>query len=193
MTVWELKLPLALVLASLSGGASAQTSADLVSTTAFRVCSDAAAWPASAEDGSGYENRIAELLAQELGRPVEYVWYPMSTGFIRNTLNAAECDVIIGYAQDAEMVLNTNHYLTSSYVMVTAADGDAGRCHGTLGPEAPRGANRGRRGEPAGDPTSRGSAFFTTSSPTNSSPTGDTSRRRTRWSRTWRPVRSTWR
>ena len=78
---------------------------------------------ASTEDGSGYENRIAELLAGELGRPVEYVWYPMSTGFIRNTLNAAECDVVIGYAQDAEVVLNTNHYLTSTHVMVTAADG----------------------------------------------------------------------
>jgi quinoprotein dehydrogenase-associated probable ABC transporter substrate-binding protein len=112
-----------LALAVLGGGAGAQTVPDLVSTTAFRVCSDPAAWPASTEDGSGYENRIAELLAGELGRPVEYVWYPMSTGFIRNTLNAAECDVVIGYAQDAEVVLNTNHYLTSTHVLVTAADG----------------------------------------------------------------------
>ncbi len=114
---------LALALAGLAGVAQAQQTADLVSTSAFRVCSDPAAWPASAEDGSGYENRIAELLASELGRPVEYTWYPMSTGFIRNTLNAAKCDIIIGYAQDAEMVLNTNHYMTSTYVMVMRADG----------------------------------------------------------------------
>ena len=123
MPAWGPKRALALALAVLGDGAGAQTVPDLVSTTAFRVCSDPAAWPASTEDGSGYENRIAELLAGELGRPVEYVWYPMSTGFIRNTLNAAECDVVIGYAQDAEVVLNTNHYLTSTYVMVTAADG----------------------------------------------------------------------
>jgi quinoprotein dehydrogenase-associated probable ABC transporter substrate-binding protein len=124
MPAWarERALAAALGLTALAGTAGAQTS-DLVSDTAFRVCSDPAAWPASAEDGSGYENRIAELLAGELGRPVEYVWFPMSTGFIRNTLNAAECDVIIGYAQDAEMVLNTNHYMTSAYVMVVPADG----------------------------------------------------------------------
>ena len=123
MPVWGPERALVLALAVLGSGAGAQTVPDLVSTTAFRVCSDPAAWPASTEDGSGYENRIAELLAAELGRPVEYVWYPMSTGFIRNTLNAAECDVVIGYAQDAEVVLNTNHYLTSTHVMVTAADG----------------------------------------------------------------------
>lgn len=104
------------------GTAWAQTS-DLVSEAAFRVCSDPAAYPASLEDGSGYENGIAELLAGELGRPVEYTWYPMSTGFVRNTLAAAECDVIIGYAQGDELVLNTNHYLTSAYALVMPADG----------------------------------------------------------------------
>lgn len=123
MPAWGPERALVLALAVLGSGAGAQTVPDLVSTTAFRVCSDPAAWPASTEDGSGYENRIAELLAAELGRPVEYVWYPMSTGFIRNTLNAAECDVVIGYAQDAEVVLNTNHYMTSTHVIVTAADG----------------------------------------------------------------------
>jgi quinoprotein dehydrogenase-associated probable ABC transporter substrate-binding protein len=123
MPAWAPERALALALMVLGGAAGAQQTADLVSTTAFRVCSDPAAWPASSEDGSGYENRIAELLAAELGRPVEYVWYPMSSGFIRNTLNAARCDVVIGYAQDAEVVLNTNHYMTSTYVMVTRADG----------------------------------------------------------------------
>lgn len=112
----------AAALAMAAGAAGAQA-ADLVSRSALRVCSDPAAWPASAEDGSGYENRIAELLAGELGRPVEYAWYPMSTGFIRNTLAAAACDVVIGYAQGDELVLNTNHYLTSAYALVVAADG----------------------------------------------------------------------
>ncbi len=118
-------LAVALCALAIGGPAGAQTS-DLVSRTAFRVCSDPAAYPASQEDGSGYENRIAELLAGELGRPVEYTWYPMSTGFIRNTLAAAECDVVIGYAQGDELVLNTNHYLTSSYVLVVPANGPLG-------------------------------------------------------------------
>ncbi|EYD75653.1 hypothetical protein Rumeso_02740 [Rubellimicrobium mesophilum DSM 19309] len=123
MPAWAPERALAALLCLVLAGAAGAQTADLVSTTAFRVCSDPAAWPASSEDGSGYENRIAELLARELDRRVEYVWYPMSTGFIRNTLNAARCDVVIGYAQDAETVLNTNHYMTSTHVLVTKADG----------------------------------------------------------------------
>jgi quinoprotein dehydrogenase-associated probable ABC transporter substrate-binding protein len=120
------KAPLAsalvLALSGLAPGGAAQAqTADLVSQSALRVCADPAAPPASTQAGTGYENRIAELLAEELGRPVEYTWYPMSTGFIRNTLAAAACDVVIGYAQGEELVLNTNHWMTSSYVLVTRA------------------------------------------------------------------------
>ena len=98
-------------------------SADLVSKTELRVCADPANTPMSAEDGSGYENAIAELLAEKMGRELTYAWYPMSTGFIRNTLAANECDVVIGYAQGHEMVLNTNHYLTSAFVLIVPKDG----------------------------------------------------------------------
>ncbi len=119
----DLVLAGALALLTLGAGAAGAQTSDLVSRTAFRVCSDPAAYPASTEDGTGYENRIAALLAEELGRPVEYAWYPMSTGFVRNTLAAAQCDVIIGYAQGDELVLNTNHYLTSAYVLVVPNDG----------------------------------------------------------------------
>ncbi len=99
------------------GPARAQTS-DLVSKTAFRVCADPANYPMSDDKEGGFENRLAELMADRLGLPVDYTWYPMSTGFIRNTLRANECDVVIGYAQGHELVLNTNHYYTSAYVMV---------------------------------------------------------------------------
>lgn len=96
----------------------AQTS-DLVSTTAFRVCADPANDPMSNDKETGYENRIAELMAKKLELPVSYTWYPMATGFIRNTLRANKCDVVIGYAQGHELVLNTNHYFTSAYTLVT--------------------------------------------------------------------------
>jgi len=102
--------------------AVAQTS-DLVSTTAFRVCADPANVPMSDDNAGGFENRIAELMAAELGLPLEYTWFPMATGFVRKTLQANACDVIIGYAQGDELVQNTNHYYTSAYVLIVPADG----------------------------------------------------------------------
>jgi quinoprotein dehydrogenase-associated probable ABC transporter substrate-binding protein len=110
-------------LVGLTGAAAAQV-ADLVDRTAFRVCADPANKPLSAEDGSGFENEIAELLAGELGVPVRYTWFPQVTGFIRQTLSAGECDVVMGYAQGDEMVLNTNHYYTSTHVLVVKKDGE---------------------------------------------------------------------
>ena len=111
---------LAASLAALPG--AAQTS-DLVSKNAFRVCADPANYPASTEDGRGYENRLAELMAEKLELPLEYTWFPMATGFIRQTLRANRCDVIMGYAQGHELVLNTNHYMTSIYTLIVPEEG----------------------------------------------------------------------
>ena len=98
--------------------ALAQTS-DLVSQSRFRVCADPANMPFSNEAGEGFENKIAELLAAKLERPLEYTWFPQALGFVRRTLAANRCDVIIGFAQGHDLVLNSNHYYTSSYVLVT--------------------------------------------------------------------------
>ena len=107
----------------LAGPAAAQV-ADLVDRGAFRVCADPANRPISAEDGSGFENRIAQLFADRLGVPLQYTWFPQVTGFVRNTLQAGKCDVVMGYAQGDELVLNTNHYYTSTHVIVVRKDGD---------------------------------------------------------------------
>jgi quinoprotein dehydrogenase-associated probable ABC transporter substrate-binding protein len=106
-----------------AGPAAADTS-DLVSKDRLRVCADPASPPLSDREGRGFENRIAELLAAELGRTVEYTWYPQSTGFVRQTLSKGLCDVIIGYPQGDELVLNTNAYYTSAYVLVVPAGSD---------------------------------------------------------------------
>jgi quinoprotein dehydrogenase-associated probable ABC transporter substrate-binding protein len=98
--------------------------ADLVDRSAFRVCADPANRPLSAEDGSGFENQVADLLAEQLGVPVQYTWFPQVVGFVRQTLQAGKCDVVMGYAQGDELVLNTNHYYTSTHVIVVKADGD---------------------------------------------------------------------
>src|SRR5262245_56526891 len=103
---------------------------DLVDRTALRVCADPANMPFSNDKGEGFENKIAEIVAGELKVPVEYVWFPQATGFIRQTLFAKRCDVVMGYAQGDELVLNTNHYYRSTYALVyragTGLDGVVG-------------------------------------------------------------------
>lgn len=113
-----------LTLAPLAVPAARAQVADLVDHTAFRVCADPANLPLSSQDGTGFENRIAELFAAKLGVPVQYTWFPQVIGFVRQTLGAGKCDVVIGFAQGDELVLNTNHYYTSTHVLVVRADGD---------------------------------------------------------------------
>nr|WP_244523603.1 substrate-binding domain-containing protein [Bosea sp. BIWAKO-01] len=92
--------------------------ADLVNHDVLRVCSDPANLPFSNEAGQGFENKIAELVAADLKLPLEYTWFPQATGFVRQTLFAKRCDLIIGYAQGDDLVLNSNHYYRSSYALV---------------------------------------------------------------------------
>jgi len=100
-----------------SGVAYAQR-VDLVDRTALRVCADPANMPFSNDKGEGFENKIADIVAAELKLPAEYTWFPQATGFIRQTLFAKRCDVVMGYAQGDELVLNTNHYYRSTYALV---------------------------------------------------------------------------
>lgn len=94
---------------------------DLVNRTTLRVCADPANMPFSNEKGEGFENKIADIVAGELEVPVEYTWFPQATGFIRRTLSAKRCDVVMGYAQGDELVLNTNPYYRSIYALVYRA------------------------------------------------------------------------
>ena len=89
---------------------------------AFRVCADPNDMPYSNQAGEGYENRIAALLAHDLGLPLEYTWRPAMRGFVRKTLNTGVCDVIIGVPADYDPVLTTAPYFRSTYVLVYRAD-----------------------------------------------------------------------
>ncbi|WP_132244515.1 substrate-binding domain-containing protein [Primorskyibacter sedentarius] len=106
------------VLVSLSAGVAQAQTSDLVSKTAFRVCADPGNYPMSTKEGTGYENKLAELIAGKLDLPVQYTWFPQATGFVRQTLNVKKCDVIMAYAQGHELVQNTNHYFTSVYTLI---------------------------------------------------------------------------
>ncbi len=98
-------------------GATAQT-AEAVDRSALRVCADPSNLPYSNKAGEGFENRIAELLAAELGLPVRYTWFPQTVGFVRNTLMARKCDLVIGISLGFELLQNTNPYYRSSYALV---------------------------------------------------------------------------
>jgi quinoprotein dehydrogenase-associated probable ABC transporter substrate-binding protein len=117
---------LALVGIALPGGAGAQDtegSIELVDPHVFRACADPRDLPFSNEAGEGFENKIAELLAHKLDKSVAYTFYPDSTGFIRNTLNAHRCDVVLGIAQGVDIVQPTNPYYRTSYVAAYRKDG----------------------------------------------------------------------
>ena len=90
--------------------------------TALRVCADPNSLPASDERRQGYENRIAELLAADLGARVEYVWWAQRRGFVRNTLKAGLCDVIMGVPVGFDPLLTTRAYYRSTYVFVWRRD-----------------------------------------------------------------------
>jgi mxaJ protein len=88
----------------------------------LRVCADPNNLPFSNIHGEGFENAIAELLAHDLGRKVAYTWWPWRRGFIRNTLRAEHCDVVIGVPSRFELAATTSPYYRSSYVFVTRRD-----------------------------------------------------------------------
>jgi quinoprotein dehydrogenase-associated probable ABC transporter substrate-binding protein len=111
-------IALALVGAGLLPGAGTAQRVDLVNRTALRVCADPANLPFSNDKGEGFENKVAEIVAGELKVPLEYTWFPQATGFIRNTLFAKRCDVVLGYAQGDDLVLNTNAYYRSTYALL---------------------------------------------------------------------------
>ncbi|MEO3998292.1 substrate-binding domain-containing protein [Mesorhizobium sp. CAU 1732] len=104
---------------ALAQGAGLGAAGELVDPDVLRVCADPSNMPFSDESGKGFENRLAELVAEKTGRKsVAYTWFPMATGFVRNTLRANRCDIIMGYAQGDELVQNTNAYYRSTYVLV---------------------------------------------------------------------------
>jgi len=88
----------------------------------LRVCADPNNLPFSNSRHEGFENRIADLIGRELKKPVEYVWWAQRRGFLRNTLNAGSCDLVVGTASGVEMLATTRPYYKSTYVFVSRRD-----------------------------------------------------------------------
>ncbi len=99
--------------------------------SALRVCADPHSLPQSNDRGEGYENKIAEALAHDLGKKVEYTFFPQRMGFVRNTLRARDeqtlqfkCDLIIGVPKGYELTATTQPYMHSIYALVLPARED---------------------------------------------------------------------
>ncbi len=94
---------------------------ELIDPQVLRVCADPHNLPFSNEQGEGFENKLAEMLAAKLGKKLAYTFFPQATGFVRMTLGAHKCDVIIGFPQGDELVQNTNPYYRTAYALVVKA------------------------------------------------------------------------
>jgi mxaJ protein len=84
----------------------------------LRVCADPNNLPFSNQKQEGFENKIAALIARELNATVEYTWWAQRRGFIRNTLKAGTCDVVMGVPSSYELALTTAPYYRSTYAFV---------------------------------------------------------------------------
>lgn len=113
-----------------STAASSQAAAADPGWDSFKVCADPNNLPFSNRAEEGFENRLAELWANELGLPVQYTWFPHRRGFERHTLNAQHpitgeplCNVIIGVPQGYDLAMTTHPYYRSTYALVYVAGG----------------------------------------------------------------------
>src|SRR5271170_1967746 len=104
-----------------AGPAGAQTS-DTVDRSALKVCADPSNLPFSDEKKEGFENKIADLMGTELQLKVDYAWFPQVIGFVRNTLRAHLCDLVMGTVAGDEIMQTTNPYYFTTYVMFYRSD-----------------------------------------------------------------------
>lgn len=94
-------------------------SVELIDPHVLRVCADPRNMPFSNEKGEGFENKLAELFAAKLQKKLDYVFFPQATGFVRMTLGAHRCDVIMGFPQGDDIAQGTNPYYRTSYALVS--------------------------------------------------------------------------
>jgi mxaJ protein len=96
-----------------SQGAAAET---------LRVCADPDNMPFSNSKGEGFENKLAEVIAERLGDKLEYSWFEETTGYVPNTMGSDACDLVMGYAQGTGLIEDTNPYYYTSYVLIYRED-----------------------------------------------------------------------
>jgi len=92
---------------------------------AVRICADPDNMPFSNAEGEGFENKLAELIAEKLDAKLDYSWFSEASGYVPNTMGSAACDLVMGYAQGTGLIDDTNPYYRTSYVLLYREDNDA--------------------------------------------------------------------
>jgi len=95
--------------------------------SALRVCADPDYLPFSNRSGQGFENKVAEVLAHSMGRPIEYHWASTRvrggfSNFLADTLDAGKCDLVMDLPYGDNEEGYTQPYYTSSYVFIQRKD-----------------------------------------------------------------------
>jgi len=88
----------------------------------LRVCADPNNLPFSNQMGEGLENRLAEILAHDLDAQLTYTWWAERKSFLKNSLEAGLCDVVMGVPSSMDSVLPTEPYYRSTYVFLSRTD-----------------------------------------------------------------------
>ena len=91
----------------------------------LRVCADPDNLPFSNEKGEGFENKLADLIAEKFGMHVVYTWLPHITGHVSAMPDSSDCDILMGYAQGAGLIEDTNPYYRTSYVLLYRQDDES--------------------------------------------------------------------
>jgi mxaJ protein len=78
--------------------------------------------PFSNDKGEGFENKLAELIAQKLDSTLQYSWFAEASGYVPNTMGQDACDLVMGYAQGTGLIEDTNPYYHTSYLLIYRED-----------------------------------------------------------------------
>ena len=103
-------------------GAASIAGAEPAASGLLRVCADPDNMPFSNAQGEGFENKLAELIAQKLDVRLEYSWFAEESGYVPNTMGRGACDLVMGYAQGTGLIEDTNPYYYTSYVLIYRED-----------------------------------------------------------------------
>ncbi|MBA3595918.1 MAG: quinoprotein dehydrogenase-associated putative ABC transporter substrate-binding protein [Methylibium sp.] len=117
---WRVAAAFALLAAVAAAVAAAEPAREL------RVCAQPNNLPFSNQRLEGFENKLAQLVADELSATLRYTWRPQRRGFVRRTLNAGACDLVMGVPSGFEPVLASVPYYRSTYAFVYAKDRQPG-------------------------------------------------------------------
>lgn len=112
---------LVLLLIAIPAAASAGQAVGHAKASEFRVCIDPNNMPFSNRDGQGFENRIARIVARDLGEAPRFIFQRQTDNFLDGGLNAHHCDAVMGVPEGLDEVAVTRPYYASTYVFVTRA------------------------------------------------------------------------